>query len=109
MVLSFTKERGTPPPRGRKIPRGLIKHLKRFETSTITLISTGVELMQRLLIQPDELQVPPGLAATGFQEMRPVSTLDDASKGDGIPAINRADSASVKRCSFSVRAGISNA
>jgi hypothetical protein len=47
-----------------------------------------------------------GLAATGFQEMRPASTLDDASKGDGITAINRADSASVKRCSSSVPCGM---
>ena len=47
------------------------------------------------------LRIPPSLAATGFQEMRPAFALDVASKGDAVTGINRADSASVKRCSIS--------
>jgi len=38
------------------------------------------------------LRVPPSLAATGFQEMRPVSGAL-ASKGDALTGIKRADSA----------------
>ena len=42
-----------------------------------------------------QLTVPPSLAATGFQEMRPVLALLRA-KGDGMTVVNRADSASVE-------------
>ena len=42
------------------------------------------------------LRVSPGLAAAGFQEMRPALALDVASMGDGVTGINRADTASVK-------------
>lgn len=44
----------------------------------------------------ERLQVPPGLAAAGFQEMRPVLALDEASKGDAVTGIHRADSANEK-------------
>ena len=55
------------------------------------------------------LRVSPCLAAAGFQEMSPAFALDVASKGDAITGIKRADSASVKHCSMSVRCIIANA
>ena len=45
----------------------------------------------------------------GFQEMSPAFALDVASKGDAVTGINRADSASVKRCSMFDRRSIANA
>ena len=47
------------------------------------------------------LRVSPCLAAAGFQEMSPAFALDVASKGDAVTGINRADLASVNRCSAS--------